>query len=198
MVITLATTIIPEISITLVGETNSSLFTLSSYLPESPVFVTTPTPTSTRLVVPPRPSDGPSRRTLVQRGLRLGSFRLNCTESQVNVVIPSTPRRTFNWSKSTQPQGPPTTTTNPIGNGTRRGHSRARSLNSLADLNETLKMNMVQPSNNGGGYIPKHGLHHHHHHHHHSQRTPSIDLSILGFTSSSNNNNPSHHFASAL
>jgi hypothetical protein len=182
MVVTTTSTI-PEISITLVGETNNSSLTLSSsYLSESPVFVTTTSTTTTttsttRLVVPPRPSDGPSRRTLVQRGLRLGSFRLNCTESQPTVV--SSTKRTFNWS--TQGSTPMTTSTS-----TRRGHSRARSLNSLADLNETLKLNVVQPFNNGG-YIPKHG-----------QRTPSIDLSILGFNSSSSSSNASHHFASAL
>jgi len=195
-------TLVPEISITLVGETNvgsnSLLTTLSSsYLSESPLFVTTTTnsitsTTTTRLVVPPRPSDGPSRRTLVQRGLRLGSFRLNCTESQPTTVVV---KRTFNWSTGSST---PTTTTTASNGGTRRGHSRARSLNSLADLNETLKLNVVQPFNNTGGcgYIPKHG-----------QRTPSIDLSILGFTSSSSSSNnasssssssSSHHFASAL
>jgi len=206
--------IIPEISITLAGDSTSNLLTL----PESPVFVTTTIVQHTRLVVPPRPWDGPSRRTLAQRGLRLGSFRLNCTES-VSISHPQTPfssssprtandilstRRMFHWTRSSLSAGastPGTVAVTPTGAGaglpggniaggnrvtrpqSHRGHSRARSLNSLAELNETLKMNVtIQQPNK-------------HYHPYESKRTPSIDLSILGFSPSSN---PSHQFASAL
>lgn len=170
--------ILPEISITLADQ--CSPFTTINQSPEIPVYVT-----FTRLVVPPRPSDEPSRRTLVQRGLRLGSFRLNCTESvqyRSNPIADlNTTRRAFNWASRASLSA----ANGPNGGGltrvsSHRGHSRARSLNSLADLNETLKMNVVPV------YLPTR----------HESRTQSIDLSVLctsptAFTST-------HNFGSTL
>ena len=171
---------IPEISVTPAPDGSS--------LQDSPVcanyvsFIHGP-----RLVVPPHPDDCPSRRSLAQRGLRIGSFRLNCAESFTNK--PASPilerpptdlastRRVFNWSRTStlaQASVPPTTRSH-------RGHSRAKSLNSFAEVSDSLKINIGAPRHSNRDII--------------DSRTMSIDLSVL----CARPNSPTcHAFASAL
>jgi hypothetical protein len=156
---------VPEICITLAPESETAA---SSSNLSSPVDTQNAPPVihNGRLGVPPPTVDYPSRRTLVQRGLHVGSHRLNCAESfqtPRGFADIATTRRTFNWSRSPLANVPTTRS--------QRGHMRARSLNSLADLNDCLKMGGVNTINKS-----------HHHHHRTEYSDPvrkSIDLSVL-------------------
>ncbi|CAG7851962.1 SubName: Full=Uncharacterized protein {ECO:0000313/EMBL:CCA66667.1} [Serendipita indica DSM 11827] len=172
---------IPEISVTLAPDSTSSQ--------DSPVGTNTVSLIvhGPRLVVPPRPADCPSRRSLAQRGLRIGSFRLNCAESVT--TSPTSPtlsrppadlastRRVFNWARTSTPFAQPNTMQPTRSH---RGHSRAKSLNSFADVNDSLKMNIGPPRH------PAREV---------DSRPMSIDLSVL----CAKPNSPTcHDFASAL
>jgi len=151
---------IPEICITLAPETATQ-----------DVQHAIPLLSSTRLGVPPPTVDCPSRRTLVQRGLRLGSHRLNCAESSIRPTTAdaASTRRTFNWARSPLAHVPSSGSLR-----SQRGHSRARSLNSLAELNDCLKMAGVNTINTSGH------THNRSHYHYHSEPVrKSIDLSVL-------------------
>lgn len=175
------TLIVPEICITLAPESviisNNSNNNSQTVQNASPVVAN-----SARLVVPPPTVDGPSRRTLVQRGLRLGSYRLNCAESLQSsrgFADAASMRRTFNWSRS------PLSSVPMSGRSQRgHGHARARSLASITDLNDCLKVSGVNNNNSGHPIINTTGHNYHHHHRTHqtnySEPTrTSIDLSVL-------------------
>ncbi|KAG8820384.1 hypothetical protein FRC18_011726 [Serendipita sp. 400] len=165
--------------------------------PETPFYaynIVSSTVRKLRLDVPPRPDDCSARRHLVQQGQRLGSFRLNCAES-AQLSIPragiNSSRRPFNWSKSTALLGPPAHAGLPMIR-SQRGHTRARSLNSLAELNDTLKMNAcINNESINIGNLPLvsagNSLRT-------ESRTMSIDLSILNAKSYTS----SYDFASSL
>lgn len=186
--------LIPAISIT--PAPDSALFiTVDVPAACNDLFLSASTLTSTpRLVVPPRPADCPSRRTLVQRGLRLGSYRLNCAESAQTTMSPAadrvSTRKAFNWTKSSSPLvGPTVPMSRPSSH---RGHARTRSLNSFADWNDFSKANNI-----ANVHAPRHlrTLD--------SSRPMSIDLTILSTMSSCSSSSrtpfsPTHDFACAL
>lgn len=137
---------------------------------------------STSLRVPPPTVDCPSRRTIVQRGLRLGSHRLNCAESTIAIHADlASTRRTFDWARSPL-------TLNPIQSPSskRRGHSRSRSLNSLADLKLAgVNMNINTTARHHCRTEPEN----------HSPVRNAIDLSILASGAFAT---PTYDFACAL
>lgn len=168
---------VPEICITLAPESviinnNSSSITVQN---ASPVAAN-----SARLVVPPPTGDGPSRRTLVQRGQRLGSYRLNCAESLQSsrgFADAASMRRTFNWSRS------PLASVPMSGRSQRgHGHARARSLASITDLNDCLKLSGVNNNNSSHPIINTNGYNYQYRTHQTNYSEPtrtSIDLSVL-------------------
>jgi len=130
---------------------------------------------------PPETSDYPSRHSLAQRGLRLGSYRLNCVESvRISSPVSSRPladlastRRTFNWSKPSATlqsvKAAPVSRT--------RGHTRARSLNSFAELNLKLSSGTSNDLTTPSPIRPL--TNRHHQRWEPETRNMSIDLSIL-------------------
>lgn len=140
----------------------------------------TSTSSKPSLQLPPATSDFPSRHSLAQRGLRLGSYRLNCIESVKTYPIVNlrpaadlaSTRRTFNWSKPSAALQPvkaaPVSRT--------RGHNRARSLNSFAELNLKLSPG---PANDLTTPSPLRPLGRNHYRGEPEARNMSIDLSIL-------------------
>jgi hypothetical protein len=132
------------------------------------------------LQLPPVTSDYPSRHSLAQRGLRLGSYRLNCVESvrKSQYISPrpmadlASTRRTFNWSKPSAVLQPAKAA--PISR--TKGHTRARSLNSFAELN--IKLGPGAP-NDLTTPSPHRPLVRHHQRCEPEIRNMSIDLSIL-------------------